>query len=83
MADPGASERILTWRDGVLLTTQEKAALSPEQWRHYSDDSVVRHLSEIHQMPEPLHSWRAEPSSRPAPGPKHARIAEEGSRKAS
>jgi hypothetical protein len=46
-----------TWRDGVLLSRQEKAELSSEQLQQYLDDSVVHDLSEIEQMPEPTRSW--------------------------
>jgi hypothetical protein len=54
---PAGAERVPTWRNGVLLTRQEKAKLSPEQLQQYLDDSVVRDLSEIEQMPEPTRSW--------------------------
>lgn len=50
-------ERVPTWRDGVLLSRQEVALLTPEQLQQYLDDSVVRDLAEIEQMPEPLRSW--------------------------
>ena len=46
-----------TWHDGVLLTREEKARLSPEELDRYLADSVVRDLSEIGQMPEPMRSW--------------------------
>lgn len=54
---PGGVGRVPTWRDGVLLTRQEKAELSSKQLQQYLDDSVVRDLSEIEQMPEPTRSW--------------------------
>jgi hypothetical protein len=54
---PDADGLPLTWRDGVQLTRQEKADLSPEQLQSYLDDSVVRDLSEIERMPEPMRSW--------------------------
>jgi len=48
--------RVPTWRDGVLLSAQEKARLTPEQLRQLLDDSVVRDLSEIESMPEAMRS---------------------------
>ena len=53
----GGVGRVSTWRDGVLLTRQQKAELSSEQLQQYLDDSVVRDLSEVEQMPEPTRSW--------------------------
>jgi hypothetical protein len=52
-----ATDRVPTWRDGVLLSASEKARLTPSQLRQYLDDSVVRDLSEIDLMPEPMRSW--------------------------
>lgn len=63
MAEPdgrSGGERVPTWRDGVLLTSEEKARLTPEQLQQYLDDSVVRDLTEIEQMPEPMRSWARE-----------------------
>jgi len=63
MAEPegrSGRERVPTWRDGVLLTSEEKARLTPEQLQQYLDDSVVRDLSEIEEMPEPMRSWARE-----------------------
>jgi hypothetical protein len=56
-APGGFAERVPTWRDGVILTREERAQLTPEQWRQYLDDSVVRDFAEIDQMPEPMRSW--------------------------
>jgi hypothetical protein len=53
----GGSERVPTWRVGVLLTREEKARLTPAQLQQYLDDSVVLDLSEIEHMPEPMRSW--------------------------
>jgi hypothetical protein len=50
-------ERVPTWRDGVVLTREQKARLTPVQLQQYLDDSVVRDLSEFEQMPEPMRSW--------------------------
>jgi hypothetical protein len=47
---------VLTWRDGVLPSAEEKARLTPSQLRQYPDDSVVRDLSEIEKLPEPMRS---------------------------
>lgn len=55
--DLTGSDAVPTWRDGVVLTREEKAALTPAQWAQYADDSVVRVLGEIDQMPEPVRSW--------------------------
>lgn len=52
----GCTGRVPTWRDGVLLTAEQKAALTPEQLSQYLDDSVVRDLAEIEDMPEPMRS---------------------------
>jgi hypothetical protein len=82
MAEPDGSDRIPTWRDGVILTREEKARLTPEQWRQYSDDSVVRDLSEIDQMPEPMRSWAREAVDQ-ARVRAEARIAEQERREAS
>lgn len=49
-------ERVPTWRDGVELSAAQKTALTPEQLRQYTDDSVVKDLAEIDAMPEPLRS---------------------------
>jgi len=49
-------DRVPTWRDGVFLTAEEMARLTPEQLRQYLDDSVVRDLAEIEAMPEPARS---------------------------
>jgi hypothetical protein len=57
MAEQPTPERVPTWRDGVLLTRDQKAELTPEQLEQYLADSEVRDLSEIDQMPEPLRSW--------------------------
>lgn len=51
-----AGSRVPTWGDGVLLTAEQKAALTPEQLSQYLDDSVVRDLAEIEDMPEPMRS---------------------------
>lgn len=58
-ADAGSSlpERVPTWRDGLILAREQKALLSDEQLQQYLDDSVVRDLSEIETMPEPLRAW--------------------------
>jgi hypothetical protein len=48
--------RVPTWRDGVVLSAEEKALLTPEQLRQYLDDSVLRDLAEIDAMPEPARS---------------------------
>jgi len=56
-SEPSGTDRVPTWREGLLLTRQEKAALTSEQLQQYLDDSVVRDLSEIEQMPEPTRSW--------------------------
>ena len=48
--------RVPTWRDGVFLTPEEKARLTPEQLGQYLDDSVVRDLAEIERTPEPARS---------------------------
>ena len=57
MADSEPTDRIPTWRDGVILSMEQRAALTPDQWRQFSSDSMVRDLSEIDQMPEHLRSW--------------------------
>jgi hypothetical protein len=57
MAELEGTDRVPTWWDGVILPAEEKAKLTPAQWRQYSDDSVVRDLADIDQMPEPLRSW--------------------------
>jgi hypothetical protein len=54
--DPGR-ERVPTWREGVIPSREERAGLTEDQLRQYLDDSVVRDLSEIDQMPEPLRTW--------------------------
>jgi hypothetical protein len=54
---PNGADRVPTWRDGVVLTREVKADLTAVQWRQYADDSVVRDLSELDQMPEPVRSW--------------------------
>src|SRR4051812_13895174 len=46
-----SGERVPTWRDGVLLSPQQVALLTPDQLQQYLDDSVVRDLAEIEQMP--------------------------------
>jgi hypothetical protein len=46
--------RVTTWRDGVLLTAEQKAALTPEQLSQYLNDSDVRDVAEIEDMPEPM-----------------------------
>jgi hypothetical protein len=53
--EPGPG-RVPTWRDGVELSAEQKAALTPEQLRQFLDDSVVRDLAEIETMPEPMRS---------------------------
>jgi hypothetical protein len=50
-------DRVRTWRDGTLPTAEEKAHFTAEQWRQFSDDSVIRDLSEIERLPEPARSW--------------------------
>ena len=55
-SEPGGGGRVPTWRDGVLLTREERDRLTPEQLQQYLDDSVVRDLSEIEHMPEPMRS---------------------------
>lgn len=75
-------ERVPTWRDGVFLTREQVARLTPEQWRQYSADSVVRDLSEIDQMPEPMRSW-ARSAVEQARARIEARIAEQERRAAS
>lgn len=57
MAELEEADRVPTWRDGVVLTSEERAQLTPEQWQQLTDDSVVRDLAEIDQMPEPKRSW--------------------------
>jgi hypothetical protein len=57
VVEPDATDRVPTWRDGAILSSAEKAGLTPDQWRQFSDDSVVRDLAEIDQMPEPMRSW--------------------------
>jgi hypothetical protein len=49
-----APDRVATWREGVLLTAEQKARLTPEQLQQYLADSVVHDLSEIDLMPEPM-----------------------------
>lgn len=61
---PVGSERVPTWRDGVVLTREQKARLTPEQLQQYLDDSVVRDLSEIEHMPEPMRSWAQDVAAR-------------------
>jgi hypothetical protein len=82
VVDSGQPDRVPTWRDGVVLTGEEKDELTPEQWRQYCDDSVVRDLSEIDQMPEPIRSW-AHRAVEEARARAEARIAQHGSREAS
>jgi len=41
----------------VLLTPEQKAALTPAQLEQYLNDSMVHDLDEIELMPEPLRSW--------------------------
>ena len=53
----GREDRVRTWRDGTLPTAEDKAHFSDEQWRQFSDDSVIRDLSEIEHLPEPARSW--------------------------
>jgi hypothetical protein len=48
--------RVPTWRDGVFLSREEKARLTPEQLGQYLDDSLVRDLAEIETTPEPARS---------------------------
>ena len=57
MTEQFGTARVPTWRDGVVLTPEQKAELSPGQLQQYLDDSVVRDLDEIDHMPEPLRSW--------------------------
>ena len=73
--------RVPTWRDGIILTREQKAALTPEQWQQFRDDSIVRDLSEIEQMPEPMRSW-ARRSVEQARARAEARIEEEERRAA-
>ena len=82
--DRGASEpeRVPTWRDGVLLGREQKERLSDEKLQQYLDDSVVRDLSEIDTMPEPLRTW-ARKAVEDARDHALARIAEQGRRHAS
>jgi hypothetical protein len=53
----GPEDRVRTWRDGTLPTAEQKAQFSADQWRQFSDDSVIRDLSEIEDLPEPARSW--------------------------
>ena len=55
--DQEGTGTVPTWPDGVVLTREEKAALTPAQWSQYADASVVRDLAEIDQLPEPVRSW--------------------------
>jgi hypothetical protein len=80
--DLHGSDRVPTWRDGVILTSREKAELTAEQWRQYLDDSVVRDLAEIDTMPEPTRSW-ARQAVEQARARAEAHIAGQGSREAS
>jgi TfoX/Sxy family transcriptional regulator of competence genes len=57
VAQSDDANRVLTWREGIILSQQERSNLTPEQWRQHRNDSVVRDLSEIDQMPEPMRSW--------------------------
>jgi hypothetical protein len=82
MAEQPRAERVPTWRDGVLLTREQKAALTPEQLQQYLDDSVVRDLDEIELMPEPMRSWARGAVAR-ARARVEARIAEQENRQAS
>jgi hypothetical protein len=82
MAEPDGSNRVPTWRDGVVLSREEKTQLTAEQWRQYSDESVVRDLPEIDQMPEPMRSW-AQAAVGQARAHAAARIAEQEHREAS
>jgi hypothetical protein len=75
-------ERVPTWRDGVLLSPQQVALLTPDQLQQYLDDSVVRDLAEIEQMPEPMRSW-AELVVERARARVLARVAEQERRSAS
>ncbi len=82
MVEHEEGNRIPTWRDGVALTRDERARLSPEQWQQFSDDSVVRDLAEIDQLPEPTRSW-AHDAVRQARARAEARIAERDPRETS
>jgi hypothetical protein len=75
-------ERVPTWRDGVQLSRQEVALLTAEQLQQYLDDSVIRDLAEIEQMPEPMRSWAQRVVER-ARARVLARVAEQERRSAS
>jgi len=71
-----------TWREGVFLTREEKAQLTPEQLRQYLDASVIIDLAEIDGLPEPMRS-RLQDLVAQARARVEARIAETESRQAS
>jgi hypothetical protein len=71
-----------TWREGVFLTREEKAQLTPEQLRQYLDASVITDLTEIDGLPEPMRS-RLQDLVAQARARVEARIAETESRQAS
>jgi hypothetical protein len=76
------AERVPTWRDGVILSLEERADLTPEQWQQFSDDSVVHDLAEIDQMPEPMRGW-ARQAAEAAQARAEARISQQERRAAS
>ena len=74
--------RVPTWRDAVLLTSEQKAQLTPQQLEQYLAGSVVRDLSDIDFLPEPTRTWaRAAVAS--AQARVQARIAQQGRSRAS
>jgi hypothetical protein len=82
MAEQSKDDPVATWRNGVILTREQKAQLTPEQWQQFADGSVVRDLGEVEHMPEPARAW-AEAAIEEARSRVQARIAVQERREAS
>jgi hypothetical protein len=55
MGEPDEPQEQPGWHQGVFLTQEQYAALSPERQEQYRRNSWVRDFSEIDSYPEP---WR-------------------------